>query len=168
MTASANETKKVFAPRPSLNFWKNRKDGKGSMLGVEYSADASAIFLTGMPQREGQENSFDSDKKVTAKLGLPDIGELLAVLTGKTEGTGKKNDKGFWTGLFHENSSGNSVISLSWSSNEAYPGYNFSLSTDREGNKQRLAIGLTVGEGVQLELFLRRFGSELFWPPVKN
>lgn len=109
---------------------------------------------TGEDENGNARFAWDDDKSKTikVKLGLPDIGEILAVLKGikPAVGTGK--------GLFHKNANGNTSVTLSY------------VDGNGDDNKRRYAVkissqgadktvvsiahSLTLGEGVILEQFL--------------
>lgn len=154
-----------FENRPGVRIWKPSKSGTGSAALFEFNDDNKSIFLTMIPQKEnGSEGKFDNERKISAKLGLNDIGEILCVLTRRTEGLGQKNEKGFFSGLYHQSPSGSSQIGLSWveATDKYPPGFMLSLSVKRETNEARYTVKLTLGEAMQLEKFFSRFIVELF------
>jgi len=149
-----------FKRGPSLSFWKARKDGNGSSAHLDFNLDKKSIFLSFMPQKGTDERNFDKDKKITSKLNLQDVGEMLAVCRRHIDGVGRKEgDK--YKGLFHSspNENDNSIIGFEkWKD----IGYYLSLSVKRNGNSQRESVLLSYGEVEQLHLFLVKCGMEMF------
>ena len=97
------------------------------------------------PQRQAA--TFDWEKKLTVKLGLPDICSLLLVLEGKNEQAG--NGRG---GLFHDTAEANAVINLRHQT-EPTPGFALEVSrkSKREASEvQRLRVVLTEAEAIGL------------------
>lgn len=85
---------------------------------------------------------------ITAKLGLPDIGEFLCVLNGIKQSAG--SDKG----LYHQNNTGSLGIKMELN-DKGY--YAISLSK-KDGDKlTRLSITLTLGEAEILRSWLNQF-----------
>lgn len=155
---SAPTSPKQFDPRPTFALWKPRK-GEGAAAIFEFSSDKGCFFLRMMPESKGGTSKFNHDASITAKLGLNDIGEFLSVLVGRSEGLGKKDDKGYWTGLFHKNPAGTSAIKFNKGTNY---GYFLALSTDRGGEKANYSIGVTNGECELLRVFLEHGVKNMF------
>ncbi len=151
---SSGSENKVWEKRPEVSYWREKDDGKGVAVIVEYNQEKQYGFLTFMPQNpdKNADRKFLRDLRIQAMLGKLDMAEMINVLRGRKEGLGKKNDKGFWSGLFHENEKGNAVIGLTFS--EQY-GLQLSLSTKRtEGESAKYQITLNSAEATLLELFL--------------
>jgi len=92
---------------------------------------------------------------VTMKLGVPDVGELLLVLSGDKEYVGPK-PKGaskIVPGLFHKNQSGNTILKFAKQKGD-YDGYAAQLSTHKDHS---FRITLTEGEGIVLRVLLEDF-----------
>jgi hypothetical protein len=97
----------------------------------------------------------DKSKTIKVKLGLPDIGEILAVLKGV------KGQAGTGKGLFHKNATGNTSIVFQY-----YDGggdidkrkYTVKITNQSVDGSDKVltSVGhsLTLGEGVVLEQFL--------------
>lgn len=153
-----------FKRSPQISFWRPNREGKGSMASLEYSWDKRCFFLNMMPQKPstGENNEFDQTKKIVAKLNANDVGEILAVLSGRTVALGKKNDQNHYSGLYHENATGSAIITLS-PTNTDRGGYYLGLSVSKEKTVVgRLSVGISDGEVEQLLVFLRKFLGELF------
>jgi len=146
-------------PRQSrIAFWKPFQ-GKGAAATLEYSYEKACFFLMIMPENpDGSDRKFNPDAKITAKIGLTDVGEMIAVLRGYTGGLGKQEgDK--WKGLFHKNTNGNTIINLF----RTDTGYRIGMSAKHGSEPQTsYSMGLTIGEGVQMELFLTDPSSPIF------
>lgn len=151
-----------FEKRMKVNFWKPNKSGNGAAAMFEFNpASRPVVFLTMMPQMGGDEESrkFDRDKRLIMQLGLNDVSAMVTVLTNRVEGLGARGDKGY-QGLFHKNPRGSSILGLSIK-NEG-EGYWLSLSTDRDGSKNRLSVGLTIAEAEQLLTYMRTIMPYMF------
>lgn len=137
-----------------LNFWKARKEGGGAALFFEYKTDSNrSCFVSMMPQG-GSRKEWSKDKRINVKLGLSDIGALLAVINGATNGCGTlKGDR--WSGLYHESPNGGNS-SIQFHIYEKTGGFIFGLS--RQGQQgadvERLSVGLTIQEVQLLRVFL--------------
>ena len=155
-----------YAPKHSVSFWKPKKSNDGAAAIFEFSAargDRDACFFVRMMPQNGTGNGakFLSDKAINVKLGLNDVGEMLSVLSGRTAGLGQKNDKGYWSGLYHDSPNGNSVITLNRGNTES-PVMFFGLSVKRESSEGRFNISLTPGEQEILRAFLTHYLPQLF------
>lgn len=112
------------------------------------------LFVVGTVQtgKDDKGNSAfawkDKEKSVTLKLGIPDTGEILAVLNGKKDavGTGK--------GLFHKNQLGSTSLDFK----RLDGGYSLRLNK-KIGDVVGTPIqhGLTIGEGEILRILLEDF-----------
>ena len=142
-----------------LNFWRPANSGKGAACFLEFNE--GTLWMSFMPQGGADGKKFDKSKKINAKLSTQDIGEFLAVINGRREGLGTKNEKGYFSGLVHKirDSKNSSIIGLSPSDT----GYFLSLSAVREGQEnQRLSVGLSGADMEVLGVFLRTVLVELF------
>jgi hypothetical protein len=133
-----------------IGFWRPYQ-GKGNAAIVDYNEEKSTLWLTFIP--EGPEG-FDSKRSIVAKLGVQDIGEILAVITGRREGLGVKNEKNYFSGLIHKmrDSQDSSIIYL----NPTEKGYSLALGVKRGGAEQatRMSVGLNTGDMENLRVFL--------------
>lgn len=158
-TSKTQGSEPKFAPQPRVAFWKPNRDKKGAMASIEFSSGKQCFFLKMMPESGQESPKFDTNKAINAKLGLNDIGEILAVLVGKKEGLGRKDDKGYWTGLYHDGGEGrSSSIGLSRGENGLF----LSLSNKREGNVTRYNIGITAGESEIMRVFFENYVTTMF------
>lgn len=155
--------------RFKLNFFKPYQ-GKGALAAFEArpSENGFAIFLSMLPEMASGESKFDRNAKISAKLGLPDIGEILAVLQGTKPAAGTVGKDGKSASLFHKNPTGSAVITFNVK--EKGGGYFLGLSK-QEGStlKGRYSISITDGEATILERFLNRVADELLvddWAPA--
>lgn len=158
-TATANTQQTgQFEARQEVNLWKPNSEKRGAAALISFSNKHNCFWLKMMPQ--SGENSFDNTKAINIKLGVTDIGSLLVVLTGRSEGIGRKNEKGYWSGIFHENSKGSSTVDLSVGQ------YGLSLSASQKtGDEQavRYRVGVTPSEAMCLEvLFKAKLPEMLF------
>jgi hypothetical protein len=148
----------------------NQKSGSASQLDYRKNTRgkrSEVVLFWTITQQTGEDDNgnasfaWDSDKSKTIKmkLGLPDVGEILAVLKGRKDavGTGK--------GLFHKNQNGNSVLQFCFvgATDKVPDRFSLRIST-QDTQKNSLAINQTIsiGEGVVLEQFLNGFLSSSF------
>lgn len=152
----------------NFRLYKPNNNGTGAASQWDYRPNKNKkkrnaqLFLT-ITKQNGQDQdgnatfAWEKDKSQTIimLLGLPDVGELLAVLQGRkdTLGTGK--------GLFHKNANGNSTLSLNFSpeSKEKGPAKYFLKvgSQNTKGDLTTIAHTITVGEAAVLQEFLNSF-----------
>jgi hypothetical protein len=99
----------------------------------------------------------EATKSITMKLGLPDVGELLLVLTGRKEYVGppKKSGQNTGPGMFHENATGNAVLKFSQFNDGFYVG----MSSKRGEEQLKYGHSISAAEAVILEQLLRDFVS---------
>jgi len=153
---------------PEYRIYKPYKDdaGAASSLQLKITEDSDApvgrkrkveMFWVSCQQtgvnRETKNASFgwdDSSKSATMKIGLVDVGELLAFLHGKKEDVN----------LFHQNMSGNTVVKMKKSQNKSGPVISFQISSKREGNPLvKISHYISIGESEIIAQLLRDFVS---------
>jgi hypothetical protein len=144
---------KQFVATPRFEVWKPKKDGTGHGAVFEVSQKNDCFFLKMMPQTGLEHPVFDSKRSVSVKLGANDVGEILGVLVGISEGLGKKNEKGFWGGLYHKSATGSSTITLS----RGDYGFILGISVKRENVDASYRVGLTTGEVCLLKVYLEKY-----------
>lgn len=136
--------------RQKIAFWRPNRKGTGAAAILEFDVgrDGSpGIFFSMMPQRG--ERNFNSDAKIVSMLGLTDIGEILATISGRQDGCGQRNEDGKFKGLYHQsrNEGDYSVISFTRGDQG---GYFLGLSTRRGSDDFRYHVRLSEGEAEQL------------------
>lgn len=159
-----------------LDFWKPRRENNGAAAFFEFNMeqDNPSAWFTMMPESSESGNSkFDSNRKIVSKLNLEDLGQILAVLTGRLEGLGDLNDKGHYRGLYHQGMNGaSSTIGLSY--NSEYKNFNLSLTRKDNSDAEpvRYYIGLSHGQAEQLRVFcenvIGRMMEELRPPTITD
>jgi hypothetical protein len=140
---------------PQLELWKPNKNFTGAAAIFSYNPVKGDMFLSIMPQSpDGSDKKFNPEAAIKCKLGKVDLGEILAVLTGKQEGCGRKNDNGYFSGLYHETDDRNTIITFNRM--DKSPGYFLGLSTSNTKTKEgsKFGLAMTVGESEQLRLFI--------------
>ena len=142
----------------SYVIYKPKKDGSGSASQWNISGERDCLFLE-MSSQNGKNESgnpkFDWDNKIIFKLSESDIGEILAVLSGKQAGIGPfSTERGKHKGLFHSNQRGNAI--LGFARDESKACFKIYLSAKRDGDKTACAHNITNGEACILETLLRR------------
>lgn len=148
----------------SIAFFKPYQKGKGAGLIFEFGEKAKTLFISTMPEKDGG-GGFDSKAKINFKVGQSDIGDIMAVLSGRKDGCGNLKD-GKWSGLYHQMNNGGTSTVLSLSVKET-GGYSIGLSKKTETNQSRHGISLTVGEATLILEFLRS-QMGLFVSNLKN
>lgn len=154
--SSGEATKKW---NPKVAYWKARKDNSGTA--VVFEAGRDCFFMMAFPQ-VGEEK-FDYNSRVIAKLGVNDVGEILAVLGRRIPGLGKRNDNGQFSGLYHQTDKANTIIGLSFDEEKNTFWCSISKKNkDDTGKGTRFAVSLSVGEATLLEAFFKRYIDILF------
>jgi len=102
---------------------------------------------------EGEDNArFDWANKLIMKLGVTDIGEILAVLERRQKGVGPQKD-GRHRGLFHQTAGGSTTL-LFEESQQA--GWHLRIGVQKTGAAvQNLTHSISPGEGAVLLVLLR-------------
>lgn len=145
--------------RLEYTMFRPNKDGKGAGAVLNFNPETGDAYLSMMPQNG--EKSFDSQAKLNAKLGQNDIGEILAVLTGRTNGLGTEKD-GKWSGLLHtsgQNKERITVIGLSPYQGRLY--LSVSVKVNKTADATRLSVGLSHGDEQNLRLFFEEIGRNM-------
>jgi hypothetical protein len=103
---------------------------------------------------EGDENArFDWANKLTMKLGVADLGEILAVLERRQKGIGPQKD-GQHRGLFHKTASGTTTLLFEESQQNA--GWHMRIGVQKAGAAVvNLSHSISPGEGATLLVLLR-------------
>lgn len=135
-----------MASKLSYSVWRPKKTGDGFAATFDYSEKNRCWFAAIVPQNGEGERSFDFNKKITAKLGLSDIGAMLGVLLGRSQTVGEK-------GLFHssnKDSKDSTIITLTNNENTFF----FGLSQKKGTASSRGNVNLFLSDGIILaELF---------------
>jgi hypothetical protein len=129
-----------------FRIYKPNKTKNGSAIKFQGRYDEKSkypewlMFLDGAIQTGEDENgnaSFgwkEADKFVTLKLGIPDVSDLLAVISGR-----KVESK-----LYHENTKGNTQFTFTHIPDK---GYRFRLSSQRDGKVVAVPGTISYAEG---------------------
>jgi hypothetical protein len=173
-----SETKKKYK---EFRIYKPRNDGSGaaSAFQLRSTTDPERIpqrelnlFLS-MTNQTGYDKENDNalfgwqedGKNITMKLGPPDVGDMLLVLSGRKEyvGPSKKADRQVESGLYHANPKGNTVLRLKRAKNQSGEVvYYMQLSAQRDGKQTMIKHSLTAGEGELLRLLLINYIENLY------
>ena len=95
----------------------------------------------------------DKTKTATMKLGLMDVGELLAVFQGKKPEVT----------LYHQNKAGNTIAKLKQGQTKSGPVLNFQMSSKRnDRDLVRVSHNISQGEAQVLSQLLRDFVSACY------
>lgn len=156
--STPNEGQKTFVNNPQVAFWKPY-DGKGAVAFIEFNPKNGNFFVMMAPERAEAPKTFNMvDGKINFKLGLTDIGEILAVTRGMKDGAGVEKNGKF--SLYHENDTGSTVLTFNKNDRS---GVSMGLSTKRgEDAPYRIGLNLTLAEVVLVEQFLVHYLPNLF------
>lgn len=141
----------------SCVFYKAHNEGNGSASQWNLGSNKDSVFLE-MANQKGKDNkgnaNFDWDNKIRFKLGVSDIGELLAVLVGLQAGVGQfDTSKKKHKGLYHSNSNGNSIL---YFGKDDIGRFRIYLSAKRGDERTVVQHTITKGEACILSTLLRR------------
>ena len=166
---------KVYENQPSFAVYRANKDKNGAAcrftLAPAKENRGPSLFLDMAKQTgedENQNASFgwrrwnkesrawdNTDKCVSVKLGTADIGELLAVISGRKDAAGSNGKS-----IFHTNDKGTSTIDFKLYGKQNEPPTTFMLSTSAKLNEGKEAVrishSLSFAEGEALRVFLER------------
>ncbi len=155
----------------SFQLYKARGDGSGAAsewdLGSKKDKNDDIIHhcvFLGMANQQGKDDSgnarFDWKNKIVFKLGVADIGEILAVLVGLKDGVGPFNqDNGKHKGLFHSNPTGNAIL---YFGKGKQGGFRIHLRVKKDNDHDQVVNPvivehtITEGEACVLSTLLRR------------
>jgi len=137
--------------------YKAKRDGGGAASQWCVSSKKDSVFLEMADQKGKDSNNnptFNWDKKIKFKLGVSDLGELLAVLRGIQSGVGPVDkDQNKHKGLFHQNDNGNSVLYFAKDDRNIL---RMCLSTKKGDERTRVQHAISTGEACVLETLLSR------------
>lgn len=140
-------------------FRANKGNGNAAVLNSrEATADNEAVIFLNMFPEKPEGEKFDSYAGIKAKLGQPDVGEMLAVLTGRKDGCGQLKE-GKWSGLYHQAENYFTTIRL-----VREEGGSVTLGVyrkNKEGKTGSFNMKLTMGDEVLLTEFLRNSLREM-------
>ena len=149
-------TQNLSTLKSNLSFYKPNKQEKGCALQFQLSTKQEVVyndkeflvnylFLTGAHQKGKNENGnaiFDWQNGITIKLGLNDIGELLAVLSNR-QGSAQ---------LYHQTPKDNKIIKLQKEENGTY---RLGISQKVGGDADRMQQTLSTSDASILYECLR-------------
>lgn len=152
----------------NLKIYKPKKNGEGAAsqwqlkitpIGDPKFGQVKGELFLEMAKQKGEEDadgnaSFDWDNKIIMKLGLPDVSEMLLVLSGKKKIAGVQEGK--YQGLYHQNDNGNAVLQFSYVKMDKFEGYNVRGSTQRGEEKKEVKHSITLSEGEIFRVLLER------------
>jgi hypothetical protein len=138
--------------RYQVAFWKPYQ-GKGAAVITSYDEDRQLFFMKLIPE-EGEKN-FNNEMAINFKIGDSDLGEIIAVLSGRKNGVGQLKDNEY-KGLYHQvkEVGSNTVLNLV-RKEEGADGYSLRLSKKKGEKSLARGISLTSGEASLLLEFFR-------------
>jgi hypothetical protein len=140
-----------------FKMYKGRKDGTGFASQFNLNTKSGAVYLeiacqSGKMDKDNNA-TFDWENKARFKLGISDIGEILAVLSGWQNGAGPIHpETGKHRGLFHQSAKGNAVLYFTKGNTT---GFFMKLSIKREDDNRELQHNITNSEGMVLAILFR-------------
>ncbi len=139
---------KIFKPNKSL---------QGAASQWELNAEKGMMFVEFANQKttEDKSVSFDWEDKIVMKLGVSDIGDILATLVGLQDGIGPKDGEGRRKGIYHQTDKGNTILQLA-KKNGADVFYIRISKKPKNGQPIVATHSMTLGEGMVLSTLLRR------------
>lgn len=139
---------KIFKPNRSL---------RGAASQWELNAEKGIMFVEFANQKQTDDSSvsFDWEKKIVMKLGISDIGDILATLVGMQDGIGPKDGEGRRKGIYHQTDKGNTILQLARKS-DADVFYIRISKKPKNGDPLVAMHSITIGEGMVLSTLLRR------------
>jgi len=166
MTTQA-PTQDTEQPRPyhkSFQIYKPRKGGGGCASQWEMASAGNAVFLEFAAQigtmQDDENAKFDWPNKLKMKLGISDLGEIIACLERRQKGIGPARE-GKHRGLFHKNARG--TASLLFEESQQGAGWHMKIGVQKTGAEvQNLSHALTPGEGATLLVLLRRAVERIY------
>lgn len=144
------QTYKIFKP-------KKTSDGAASQWELSCRNDNRTMFVEFANQKKTVDNdrTFDWTNKITMKLAISDIGDILSVLTGMQDGIGPKDGDGRRKGIYHETPKGNTILQLGKKSGAEVSFIR--ISQRLKGKDPQVAThSITNGEAAVLATLLRR------------
>jgi hypothetical protein len=137
-----------------IEFWRRSKTGKGSATVFNISNEGGT-FVSMWPQKPNTEE-FNYGARITASLGIKDLGAMVSVLRGTTGGLGTQNENGMFGGLMHTNrdKTSSTIINLSFDKDGKLW---FGLSKKAEGEDLvRFGTVLSPADAEELRVFIEQ------------
>lgn len=147
----------------SFKIFKPRNNGEGAASQWELNKDKECMFVEFALQNETKDHSysFDWNNKAIMKLGLTDIGEILATLTDLQNGMGPLDGEGRSKGIYHQTPKGNTILQLA--KNKKTTGYFIRLSQKLQGQDPKVfQHAITFAEVSLLIVLLRRAIQQIY------
>jgi len=136
----------VSRPHPAQHtIYKPNTRGSGGAVRFEFNFPKGAVFIEAANQTGPKQ--FDWERKIIMKMGINDLGAMLAVFQGR-----QMESK-----LFHQTDGVNSAIELTQRDDPQRAPYLFSISRQVEADRElrKLAVPLTHVEATILKAVLR-------------
>jgi hypothetical protein len=148
-------------PKNKFSVYKPNKNSSGSAVQFDFNREKQCIFLEAARQvasqaQGAQQNAFDWENKIVFKLGLTDMGKLLAVLQGRIKSVD----------LFHDPSKGQYTLGTEVKNNavsfsKGDYGYFLKVSSQgRDGKVSAIQISITEDEAALLQVLLAKAVEE--------
>lgn len=148
-----------------LSIYRPNNKGDGAAAQFEFTDGKDAVWLSMAPQNG--EKSFNwKEGKINVKLGIYELGAILAVCEGRVGGLGQPDGKGGYKGSIHQiqgQDQNSTIIGLTPAAGkEDQPARYLSISAKRNGEVlPRLSVGLGTGEREVLAVFCRHAMLEM-------
>lgn len=100
---------------------------------------------------------FDWENKIIVKMGIHEIGEMIGVIKGYTDAVGNIPKSGGEAKIYHKGAGGvNKNIEFKKTDRGFWIGVSQNNQSDATQNR-RIALGITTGEALALQVLLERF-----------
>lgn len=137
-----------------FKLYRAKKDGSGCAMSLKYDPKNDAVWLSGAKQ-DGE--VFDWKSNIVMKLGLSDIGELIAVLERRKSFAGQEGGK--YQSLFHKAESHTSSLKFLMNDNLTV---SMQMRVNKENNNVQHSLVLTQAESSILLVLLKDVVSKIF------
>lgn len=152
---------------PRFSMYRAQRDGKGAASQWQINDKGLFIDIANQTGTTPEGNGVfgwrgkDGESSITMKLGLPDIGELLAVLNGIKDGCGQEKMEGgkvSYGNLFHKNANGSTTLAFApWIKDGRLNGYNLRVTSKvGSGSATSISHSVSVSDAQCLRVLLER------------
>jgi len=141
--AQSATTQRIFDPQYTI--YKPNNRGSGGVIRLGLSLEKSCVFAEAASQ--SGERQFDWENKLIMKWGISDLGNLLALLQGRTAESK----------LFHRTDKADTSLQISrQTNNQDHAPYLLSISrkSATDGSAQRVSLPITHAESAVLQTII--------------
>lgn len=138
-----------------VTIWRPNGKNTGAAAILQYKPGSDAVWLSMAPQNASGEG-FDFKSKISTKLNVFEMGQILAVVENNIPGLGEKQNSGYYSGLVHQikGQTDSTIIGLAPAKDKENEITRFlSVSATRGEDKNRYSVGLGIGEQMAIRAF---------------